>query len=277
MQRQSRPAFTLLEVLLASAIGVLLMAALYQAMSVQFQHAQEGRDLVEQGTLARSLLARISSDISAALCPVESDSSSTQSLSSLSGEVKVNVGVQGEANRLILYISRVPRELNWGSPGETAADVPTGVCDQRRICYWLVGSGDPPLGLARQELKLVNSEEALTSLPPDIPDAESYIMAEEVKSLTFNYFNGSWQDSWNSSLSGSDSTTSQGPPLAIAIELGIGSPGSANWRTYRHVVSIPSGSGGGSTDSSTDLSSSTSNPASSSSGNASSSSGNKGG
>ena len=49
----SRPGYTLLEVLLASAIGVLLMGALYVAMDVQLRHAQAGRELIEQGTLVR--------------------------------------------------------------------------------------------------------------------------------------------------------------------------------------------------------------------------------
>ena len=54
-----RPAYTLLEVLLATAIGVLLLAALYIALDVQFTSAQAGRDTIERTTLARSLLARM--------------------------------------------------------------------------------------------------------------------------------------------------------------------------------------------------------------------------
>src|SRR2546425_10372295 len=67
--RRNRRAFTLLEVLLAAAIGVLLMAALYVAMEVQLDHARAGRDAVEQSLLVRALLRRMSNDIGPGLGP----------------------------------------------------------------------------------------------------------------------------------------------------------------------------------------------------------------
>src|SRR5713101_3918220 len=67
--RTVRKGFTLLEVLLAAAIGVLLMAALYVAMQVQLDHAQAGRDAVEQSLLVRALLRRMSNDIAPSLGP----------------------------------------------------------------------------------------------------------------------------------------------------------------------------------------------------------------
>src|SRR5579871_5536301 len=64
-----RPAYTLLEILIATAVGVMLMGALYMAISVQLRHAQIGRDLVEESLLARALLARIDTDIRLSLGP----------------------------------------------------------------------------------------------------------------------------------------------------------------------------------------------------------------
>jgi type II secretory pathway pseudopilin PulG len=64
--RSRRGAYTLLEVLLAMAIAVLLLAGLYTAMSVQLHHAEAGREVVTQATLARSLLSRIRQDIAGA-------------------------------------------------------------------------------------------------------------------------------------------------------------------------------------------------------------------
>jgi prepilin-type N-terminal cleavage/methylation domain-containing protein len=64
--RSRRGGYTLLEVLLAMAIAVMLLAALYAAMSVQLHHAEAGRDVVTQATLARSLLSRIRQDIAGA-------------------------------------------------------------------------------------------------------------------------------------------------------------------------------------------------------------------
>src|SRR5216683_8261204 len=65
--KESRKAFTLLEVLLSAAIGVLLMAALYVAMNVQLDHAQAGREAVEQSLLVRAVLRRMSNDITPSL------------------------------------------------------------------------------------------------------------------------------------------------------------------------------------------------------------------
>src|SRR5438876_9299783 len=67
--RNVRQGFTLLEVLLAAAIRVLLMGALYVAMQVQLDHAQAGRDAVEQSLLVRALLRRMSNDIAPTLGP----------------------------------------------------------------------------------------------------------------------------------------------------------------------------------------------------------------
>src|SRR6266849_6293082 len=61
--RPRRPGFTLLEVMLAAAIGVLLMAGLYTALNLTLSHAQAGREKVEQSTIARSLFNRINSDV----------------------------------------------------------------------------------------------------------------------------------------------------------------------------------------------------------------------
>jgi hypothetical protein len=297
-----RPAFTLLEVLLASTIGVLLMGALYVAVSMQLRHAQVARQVVEQSTLVRALLTRMDSDISTNIGPVppviasssggssgmggggggggsaagsgtgsaggssttgatgtgsgstgssgsSSSSSSTASTTS-SNAVQFNLMVQGDATHLVLYVSKVPRELNWNmDPSNT--DGQPAVTDQRRITYWLVGGGDSPLGLARQEYKPVTSSDAATNVPPDVPDEPSYVIAEEVKSLNFSYFDGSsWQDTWDGTAPGADGTTPQGPPLAIAITIGIANPGANgeiggpdNLKTFRHVVAIPTANG----------------------------------
>src|SRR5262245_42423783 len=63
-QRHSiRRGFTLMEVLLASAIAGLVLYAVYTAIDTQMRFAAEGRAIVEEATLARSLMARISADV----------------------------------------------------------------------------------------------------------------------------------------------------------------------------------------------------------------------
>jgi uncharacterized membrane protein YgcG len=73
MRRQqleiARPAFTLLEVLLASAIAVLLVGALYVSLTVELRQASEGREAVERATIARGIIHRLSTDLSPSITP----------------------------------------------------------------------------------------------------------------------------------------------------------------------------------------------------------------
>ncbi|TMQ33679.1 MAG: prepilin-type N-terminal cleavage/methylation domain-containing protein [Planctomycetota bacterium] len=289
-----RRGYTLLEILVASAIAVLLMSALYVAVELQLRHAQAGREVIEQSTLVRALMSRVSGDINSCIGPAmpasssssgqaagttagaatggtgatgstsssggasgssasgSSSGGSTSSTSSSSSSVVVNNSVQvnliqGDAGQLTLTVSQWPRELNL-SP-DAAADVQPIVSDLRRITYWLAGGEGNALGLARQEMKLVTSDDASTLIPPNIPDEAAHVIAEEVKSLTFSYFDGSqWQDTWDSTQPGADGATPKGPPLAIAIVIGIPAPGAqrtnnGNLKQYRHVVAIPSANG----------------------------------
>lgn len=279
-----RSAFTLLEVLLAAAIGVVLLAALYTAMSVQLQHAQAARQVVEQGNLVRAIVARLGNDVTSNLGPQNvgstpdnssasagppaaassgtgtsgAASSSTSSGSSggtaggtgastpsvtTNSQVSFNLGVQGDTTHLTLYTSRVPREVIQAQQTGTVDPVnPLGISDLRRISYWLVDGA----GLARQEVYQVTSDDVMNAVPPNIPDEANYVIAEEVKSLGFSYFDGtSWQDTWDGTAIGADGQTPIGPPLAIAINLAIAQPGTQNVKNYRHVVFIPMANGVG--------------------------------
>src|SRR6266404_4003591 len=66
---KARAAFTLLEVLLASAIGVMLLAGLYVAVDVQLRQMHTGRRANEQTSLARGVLSKMAWDISGELAP----------------------------------------------------------------------------------------------------------------------------------------------------------------------------------------------------------------
>lgn len=286
--RPARPAFTLLEVLLAAAIGVLLMSALYVAVEVQLRRAQDARDIVEQSTLARALLHRMAADVRPTLAPplplTTSSSSSPAATPAAGGTgtttpaaggtttggatgttsptppaassttptptpttqtgVQINLGVQGDANRLVVTGSMVPRE--WSMTLEEGVTAPLN--DQHRVVYALIGDGEMPLGLARQVVRVLTSEDESNALLPDVAEPQRYLIAEEVKGLTFRYFDGSsWVDSWDSTAPGSDGTTPIGPPPAIEIVIGVlpvGKPNTtASLKYYRHVVAIPTANG----------------------------------
>jgi hypothetical protein len=258
---------------LALTIGILLMSALYVAVDIQLRHAQAGREIVERSTLVRSLMTRIAADISKSVgvnTPVlqtqssmngqaggmagsngssgsttGTNSSSTSGSSSSSGSAAttapsanaaiINLGIQGDSAHLVISGSVVPREFVLGGPAASNNAVSLPLSDLRWICYWVVGSG----GLARQETSTVTGQDPSTIIPSD-SDAAGLIIAEEVKSVQFSYFDGSnWQDSWTGTTPGPDGSTPMGPPVAVAIVIGMAQPGSSDLKYYRRVVAVP--------------------------------------
>jgi hypothetical protein len=151
--------------------------------------------------------------------------------------------VQGDSGRLTVYVSRVPRELL--TPDVlSGSDTPPVASDLRRVTYWLAGDGS--LGLARQELQTVTSDDAATVPPDGVANEADAVIAPEVKSLSFSYFDGSnWQDSWDGSTAGPDGVTPMGPPLAIAVVIGLVPPGGEGGavKSYRHVISVSTANG----------------------------------
>jgi hypothetical protein len=284
LKSRPRSAYTLLEVLLASAIGVILLGALYVAMEVQLRHAQAGRELIAQGTLVRALMTRISADINASIGPVQpvvttsttssgtgggtgaaasggagaagtagsGTSAAGATSSSASGTAaQINIPVQGDNGTLVLTVAKWPRELDL-TPNASSDQQPVAA-DLRRISYWLAGAGSgSPMGLARQELRAVTtSDPTLSAVPPNVADENTYVIAEEVKSLTFQYWDGSaWQDTWDGTQPGADGSTPMGPPIAIAITVEIALPGTGTapgstpqTKTYRQVVPLLTANG----------------------------------
>jgi hypothetical protein len=76
------------------------------------------------------------------------------------------------------------------------------------------------------------------------------VLAPEVKSVQFQYFDGTdWQDSWDCTTSGDDGVTPIGPPQAIAVVVEIAVPQDGPkgeeppTKRYRHVVACVTANG----------------------------------
>jgi hypothetical protein len=67
MEASLRPAYTLLEIVVAVSIGMIILGALYWAIESQLSHADTARDVIEQSTLARSLCQKIEADVERSL------------------------------------------------------------------------------------------------------------------------------------------------------------------------------------------------------------------
>jgi prepilin-type N-terminal cleavage/methylation domain-containing protein len=242
-----RAGYTLLEVMLAIAIGLLLVAALYVAMDVQFRYMQTGRDAVVEGQLARGILNRMSKDIRASLAALPNRTTTTptstntqqqgsgstgtgateeETTSQTTTTPQFNYGIVGDEYQMTLFVSALPPQGRDGFYAET------GQADLRKITYWL----DPEAGLARQEVYNLMTDTSMFVEPG------GEILASEVTDVRFRYFDPSltdWVTTWDGSTSG--------PPLAVEITLTVqaqvGLYGARKSPTsYRMVVGIPSAS-----------------------------------
>jgi prepilin-type N-terminal cleavage/methylation domain-containing protein len=273
-----RRGYTLLEILIASAIGVMLLGALYVALDVQLGLTRSGREAVNTSAVARGLLDRISSDVSLSLGPIpvqtstsnssaggtQSGAGATASATSATGgsagstaaatpttttssTPPFNLGVQGDDTHLTLYLSRWPREVVL-SPSDPNYNNQNGnlpiESDLRRVTWWLADGG-----LARQEILIATSDDALNSSEPDLSVGNSSIVAPEVTAITFQYFDGNqWQTSWDGTQAGSDGVTPIGPPIAISVDMTLVLPSSEpdgvkQTKTYHHVISLDTANG----------------------------------
>lgn len=242
-----RAAYTLLELILAMLIGMMLMLALYIMLSAQLSNAQKGRDSIREATVVRAVLATIADDIAVCLCTydpqksVASSSSGTASAmaaqATASTAVIFNYGIEGDDSSLTLNISPVPREQL--APDKLRLDTATlpnpNVSGLRRTAYWAVEG----LGLLKYErTDVTNSDLDTWFLDQD----QAKRIAPEVKSISFQYWDGTqWTPNWTSYDPNSDSPP-QGPPAGIEITITMNpTQEGQEGRRYRHVVSIPTG------------------------------------
>lgn len=251
-----------MEMVLALALGMLLLLALYMALNTHIFYVQVGRDTVAEATLARSVMARVTNDISGQIGPLdprglpdynatkpadpENPDAAKNQPAGAQDMVVFNNGVRGEASFLILSGSRA-QKVAAALPGETI-DPAQITGDLRRIVYWIVSSGDKTLGLARAEIKQATSKD-IDLDPMSLPEPEKYIIAPEVKKIEFEYFNGSgWQASWSGGDALDSSNPPTGPPGAIRITITLrqskkgtaaGEAGNDDGPRFQQVVALP--------------------------------------
>ncbi|MCE9530176.1 MAG: prepilin-type N-terminal cleavage/methylation domain-containing protein [Planctomycetes bacterium] len=276
-----RSGFTLLEVLLASLIATLLMAALYVAMEVQLRQANDGREVIERATLSRAIINRLTLDLTPSVTPPRakpkkgssSSSTSSSSTSSTTGStsgttttgsttdmsssmntteqvtsvIPLQAGVIGTEFQLVIYTTRTP------DPRENGMDTMNAVpSDLRRISYWISENG----GLCRQEIPWVTGETVYGSTDPILDGEkpeEEYIIAPEATEVTFAYYdinavndNEGWLTEWDGSTSGPDGRTPLGPPSAIRVNFTLrttDAQGELIFKQYSHVIPIVTASG----------------------------------
>jgi len=154
-------------------------------------------------------------------------------------------GIMGDNDTLTMFISKVPREMITAQLEQQESDVPI-YGDVRRVSYWLDGELG---GLVRQEIKILTSDSSgavdPSQLPPNVSDPTTVsLLADEVKSVKFEYFDGqNWNDTWDSTVFGADGVTPLGSPVAVRVTLGIQEVGKTDPKQYVHVIVIDTANG----------------------------------
>ncbi len=262
-----RRGFTLLEVLLASALAVVLMAALYVALDVQLRLAAAGRESLDEATLTRAIVHRLETDLSSVMGPVAPPAGNSGGMGAGMGDttgmgasgmtgamattqttaISFQAGVIGESDgdnrpRLTMFVAKI------AGNGTTVNQSPdaTNPADVRRVTYWMTDTG-----LARQELPWVTSQDLQNSTDPVIEDGKDerdYVIAEEVASMTIEYWDGSqWTETWDGRTLNSDGATMMGPPMAIRVRFTLNLPGANPGETVQkefwHTIAVRSAPG----------------------------------
>ncbi|MFO0805683.1 MAG: hypothetical protein U0791_21485 [Gemmataceae bacterium] len=131
-------------------------------------------------------------------------------------DIGFQAGIIGTDKQLTVFASRLPSAMSRarGLSGDAAAA--QGPSDLVRITYWIGGSG----GLCRQERPWVTADGVRNSSDPDLDTESGDTLVQEVKDVTFEYFDGSqWLAEWDGSKPSPDGVTPTGPPRAVKVTL----------------------------------------------------------
>ena len=153
--RQRLSAFTLLEVLLASALTTLLLVSVYQAVDIYLKAQTSGREQMARNQLARAIFKQMQGDIKSTVFvlpepvePEDEDSDSeedteTSSLAedSLEDEVATELTFLGDSQSLIIHASRPLRNLRYVENGMQTSVVDR-TSDRVEIHYFLADSAN---------------------------------------------------------------------------------------------------------------------------------------
>ena len=222
-----RSGYTLIELLVASAIATLLMLALYSAFDLTVTQTEIGRERVAHTDLARSVVGRMSGDLSGTLglLPPQSGQSDPAAATSTDGTeaattaalLPFQAGVIGDNQQLTLFVSKVPRALlerTTASGTEAPTVLPP---DLTRVTYYMAAGGT---GLCRQVRPWVTAAGTGDGTALDTSNEAFEVIAPEVTSVGFEYLNGTgWDGSWDGSSAALDDSAMMGPPRAIRVTL----------------------------------------------------------
>ena len=254
--RRRRSGYTLLEVLVASVLGLMLMAALFAAFELVFKSTTGGRELTAEAELSRAVIAKLNQDIAVTIGVLPPNSGGTNTgvgpggASASSGSdsmsmtgaspgayIPFQAGLVGSDTQMMLFASKAPKYLRQRFSTVDTNSTSSG--DVLQVCYYLHSTGK---GLCRQERVWATAEGVWNSTDPDRSNEEADIIVPEVTSLSFEYASGtSFTSSWDGSQGGTDGSTSMGNPRAVRLTFNlefITKDGKTVEKTYMHTFPV---------------------------------------
>lgn len=277
-----RSGFTLLEVLLASAIGVMLLGAIYVSFEMTLTRSDLVREEAARSDLIRNLINRMANDIQSTMGPLPAKSGA--GYTSYAGEASVLTGEEQldpeaaaaatqpppdgtvigdevpDADNLETLGENIPFQAGVvGTPFEMSLFVsrvpmaltlpdamfmPSGTlpADVRKVTYYM----QPGLGLCRQEMPWATAQGVRNTIGVMFP-MPTDLIAPEVVDASFEYFEGGvWIGEWDGANLMTDGNSVIGPPRAIAVNLIMEFPernGQFSQRIIRQVFAVRSANG----------------------------------
>lgn len=244
--------FTLLEVILAIGLTSLLLAAIYAALDLYWKYTTLGHRQVEQAQIARAVFQKISHDLHCVTYRLETAEAETEGTGSADSETEEtetveiqvtstddaytsgNIGVYGDSQSLVLHTSRPARQPLLLSSNSGATTAPSVRSDLLSVSYFLAvagagglqgaagdqfrntsGGGEDVQGVARLEGDRLSMSMADQAADLEQMASQSELLAPEISSLQFQYFDGTdWLELWDSTEYG---TVPQAIKVTIAF------------------------------------------------------------
>jgi len=199
-----RPAFTLLEMLVATAMIAVLAGSLYASMRVAFAARRTGEAALAPITEAQAVFESIGRDLACAPPP----------RGILAGP----------------FVGTDDDDPATGAPADTVdfftrpISTPGAAPGIVRVAYGLTADG---------ETKAVTRRITVNLLAPEQQEPSEEVLCSNVTALNLRYFDGSdWYDRWDSTAAG-DSL-----PLAVEVVLRVASEGNRQ-EEFREVFVLP--------------------------------------
>ena len=207
LQKQSKKAYTLLEVTLALALTAVILGLIGMAIHVHLGVADKSRVQVDEAQLARTLLQRIAEDLRNAVpfTPEQPSTSETPISGGICGSLQclqVDTSCRSRPNRL------PPAPATGDNSQPTLSDIKTvtySLGDPGTISPIERGNSplDPQGGLYRRELERAACAWAMQQGQTDLLNQVTDLLAPEVVDVQFTYYDGTTtSDVWDSTQQG---------------------------------------------------------------------------